>query len=482
MDELNCIPIAERIADSSVPTQKEGTARRAYVFRIAILAAIGGFLFGFDISIISGALIFLKTEFHLDPMQAGFAVSSAAIGCIAGPLVAVALSDSVGRRRTLLVAALLLGLSSVGTALPRKMWEFNTFRIIGGVGVGLASVVSPMFISEMAPARWRGRLVSVNQLAIVVGLFSAIVVSYALSFGGHWRWMFATECVPVLLWLIGLASLPESPRWLAAKGRSDEAIELLSKTEGPEEAPVALREINQSIAEESGNFNELFQPGVRRALLIAVVLAILQQTTGVSILLVYAPTIFQSAGFNAASDAIWQAIPLNVWNIVCTIIAFRLVDRLGRRPLLLIGTAGITVGLTFMGLCFYFGWSGYAVVVVMFLCVGSYVASLAPLAWLIMSEIFPTRIRGRAMSIAGVALWLSFFAGSQFFPSLSNFFNAHYGSPAGVFWLFAVVCIFGFGFCWRMVPETKGQTLEAIAASWKRRSGSSGHAPSTNRQ
>lgn len=426
-------------------------------------------MFGYDIAIISGALIFLKSTFNLDPYQQGFAVSSAAIGCIVGPLVAVALSDAIGRRRTLVAAALLLGVSAIGTALPRDMLQFNLLRIVGGIGVGLASVVSPMYIAEMAPARLRGRLVSVNQLAIVTGLFAASVVSYALSFSGSWRWMFASTAVPVVFWLIGLTALPESPRWLAAKGRDAEALKLLAKSEGSTQSEVALNEIKASIAEETGGISELFQPGMRIALLVAVMLAILQQMTGVSILLVYAPTIFKSAGFSAASDAIWQAIPLNVWNILCTAVAFWLVDRLGRRPLLLIGTTGMAVGLIIMGFCFHFGWSGYPVVVVMFLCVGAYVSSLAPLAWLIMAEIFPTRIRGRAMSIAGVALWLAFFIGSQIFPPLCSFFETKYGSPAGVFWLFAAVCVFAFWFCWRLVPETKGRTLEAIAASWKKR-------------
>lgn len=368
-----------------------------------------------------------------------------------------------------MTAALLLGVSAIGTAFPSDMLQFNLFRIVGGIGVGLASVVSPMYIAEMAPARLRGRLVSVNQLAIVTGLFAASVVSYALSFSGSWRWMFASTAVPVVFWLAGLTALPESPRWLVAKGREPEALKLLAKSEGSAQSEAALKEIKASIAEETGGISELFQPGMRIALLVAVMLAILQQMTGVSILLVYAPTIFKSAGFSAASDAIWQAIPLNVWNILCTAVAFWLVDRLGRRPLLLIGTTGMAVGLIIMGFCFHFGWSGYPVVVVMFLCVGAYVSSLAPLAWLIMAEIFPTRIRGRAMAIAGVALWLAFFIGSQIFPPLCSFFEAKYGSPAGVFWLFAAVCVFAFWFCWRLVPETKGRTLEAIAASWKKR-------------
>ena len=462
------MPLGYTPSSSSPPYLGTPAPATGYVFRLAMVAALGGFLFGYDISIISGAVIFLESEFHLNDFQKGFAVSSAAIGCIVGPLVSVAISDWLGRKKTLVVAALLLGVSALLTALPRTMAEFYIGRMIGGIGVGLASVVAPMYISEMAPARLRGRLVSLNQLAIVTGLFMAVVVSYTLSHGGHWRWMFASTLVPVLFWLATLTILPASPRWLVTKNREEEARVLLERGEGKEAANTALVEIKNSIAEETGGWAEVFQPGVRMALLVAVVLAVLQQMTGVSILLVYAPTIFQSAGFNTASDAIWQAIPLNIWNIACTALAFWLVDRVGRKPLLLVGSALMALGLALMALCFQFGWSGYWVVLVMFLCVGAFVSSLAPLAWLIMSEIFPTRIRGKAMSVAGVALWLSFFLGSQFFPALNGYFKDHYGSPAGVFWLFAGVCVFSFFFCWRLVPETKGRTLEEIASSWKR--------------
>jgi sugar porter (SP) family MFS transporter len=438
-----------------------------YAFRIAMVAAIGGFLFGYDLSIISGALIFLKSEFKLDEYQEGFAVSSAALGCIIGPLLAAVISDKIGRRGTLAVAAILLFIASLGTAIPKDMLTFNAFRILGGIGVGLASVVSPMYIAEMAPARLRGRLVSVNQLAIVFGLLSAIVVSYALSFQGEWRWMFGSECVPCVIWLGLLFTLPESPRWLVEKGREAEALNLLTKSEGPAQANVALGEIKDSMNEEVGKWSELFQPGIRTALLVAVMLAIFQQITGVSILLLYAPSIFKSAGFDLPSDAIWQAIPLGIWNIVCTAAAFWLVDRWGRRPLLLTGTAAMAVALVGLGVCFHFHWKGYAVVLMMFLCVSAFLSSLAPLAWLIMSEIFPTRLRGRAMSIAGISLWAACFAASQMFPVLWGYFEQKFGSPAGVFWLFSGVCLFAFLFSWRLVPETRGKTLEAIAASWK---------------
>ena len=453
--------------ESSLSPAGEKPHFARYAFCVAVAAAMGGFLFGYDISIISGAVIFLETEFQLDSAQKGFAVSSAALGCIAGSLVAATLSDRIGRRGTLAISAVLLFAASLGTAIPPNMIVFNAFRILGGIGVGVASVVSPMYIAEMAPARLRGRLVSVNQIAVVTGLFAAVVVAYELSGQRDWQWMFGSECLPALAWIAVLFVLPESPRWLVEKGRDAEALQLLIRSEGSPQAHIALEEIKQSLSEETGTWGELFQPGMRTALLVAVMLAILQQVTGVSILLVYAPTIFKSAGFEVASDAIWQDIPLNIWNILCTVLAFWLVDRWGRRPLLLTGTAAMTVGLIVMGLCFHYHWTGYAVVVTMFLCVGAYVSSLAPLTWLIMSEIFPTRVRGRAMAIAGVALWLAFFEASRRFPPVCTYFETEYGSPAGVFWIFSAVCLFAFFFCWILVPETKGKTLEAIGASWK---------------
>ncbi len=238
------------LAPPDAPAQSE-RQMTSYAFRIAIVAALGGFLFGYDISIISGALIFLSSEFNLDPYQQGFAVSSAAIGCIAGPLVAVALSDAFGRRRTLVVAALLLGFSAIGTALPRDMLQFNLFRIVGGIGVGLASVVSPMYIAEMAPARLRGRLVSVNQLAIVTGLFIAIVVSYALSFSGSWRWMLASEVIPSVIFLGLLRLVSDSPRWYVLKGHPDKALAVLRRITDEVTAQATLKEIQATLVERT---------------------------------------------------------------------------------------------------------------------------------------------------------------------------------------------------------------------------------------
>ena len=332
-----------------------------------------------------------------------------------------------------MMTALLFGVGAIGTALPRTIGEFNFFRIIGGIGVGLASIVSPMYIAEIAPARIRGRLVTVNQLAIVVGGLCAFVASYFLSFTGSWRWMFASNCVPVLCLLVGLAFVPESPRWLVEKSRLPEALAVLSRANGPAHAQQEMQEIAASLAEETGTYRELFQPGMRIALLIAVVLAVLQQWTGVSILILYSPVVFQKAGFAAASDAILQSLIVNVFNLVCTVTALSLVDRLGRKPLLLAGSAGMALGLFLLGMVFACDLKGIYVLVIFSLCVGAYVMSIAPLAWLIMSEIFPTRIRGKAMSIATISLWLALYLGAQAFPPMVAYFEDRFGSAAGVF-------------------------------------------------
>jgi sugar porter (SP) family MFS transporter len=455
---------------NTVCSEKEPTkTSKGYVYLISTVAAVGGFLFGYDLSIVSGAVIFLKKEFNLTPSEVGFVVSSAVIGCLLGPpIIGAGFSDWLGRKKVLLVTAMIFGVGAVGTAIPRNLTEFNFFRILGGVAVGVASIVSPMYISEIAPAWLRGRLVTVNQLAIVTGSLASIFVSYLLSFTESWRWMFASEAVPVLLLIAGLTLVPESPRWLIEKHRDAEALAVLTKIEGVVYAQREMAEIRGSLRQESGAFSELLQPGMRTALFIAVMLAILQQFTGVSPLLFYTPIVFQKAGFEKASDAILQSIIVNIWNLICTVAAFGLVDRLGRRPLLLVGCSGMALGLSLMGLIFHYDLKGVWVVLVMFLCVGSYVISLAPLAWLIMSEIFPNRIRGRAMAIASFALWLAAFIGAQTFPLLVSSVEGAFGTAAGVFWIYAAVSMFAIIFGWVMVPETKGKSLEEISRSWLR--------------
>ena len=447
--------------------QESTDIRRNYVYIISAIAAVGGFLFGYDLDVVAGALIFLQKQFQLTPGQTGFAVSCCTIGCIIGPLVGGPLADFVGRKKTLFGTAFIFGVGTVGTIFPKTIAEFDFFRIVGGLGIGLASVTSPMYIAEISPARLRGRLVTINQLAIVVGATVSIIVSYFLSARGNWRGMFAYELVPVLLFFIGLAFVPESPRWLFEKKRIEDAREVLGKIyQSPAGVEQEMEIMHQAGAEDKGTFADLLRPGIRTALLIAAALAIFQQMTGASPLTFYLPIIFQQAGFKSASDAIFQTVVLNVWDVFCTILAMWLVERLGRRPLLLIGVSGMAVSLTLTGYFFTRHIMGELVVVVMMICIGFYIISLAPLAWLIMSEIFPTRLRGKAMGAASIVLWAATFAGAQIVPSLSAYTQKHFNSIAGVFWVFAAVCVVALVFSGYMVPETKGRSLEEIGLSW----------------
>jgi len=394
-----------------------------------------------------------------------------------GPLLALGLSDSLGRKKTLLFAAVLFGVSAVGTAFCRNIVAFNVLRVLGGVGVGLSSIVSPMYIAEISPAAIRGRLVTINNLAIVGGSFAAILVSFAVSqaeLEEGWRWMFGSQALPVLAFMIGLAFAPNSPRWLAGKGRDAEALEVLARIQGSGKAALEMRQIRESLNEESGRFSELFRPGIRLSLLVAVGLGIFQQATGSSVLFANAPIVFQKAGFAKESQAIGQSVILMVWNILATLMGMWLVERCGRRPLLLGGLTGMALGLVATGMVFQFDISGAYVLIVMFVGIGMYVMSLAPLTWLLMSELFPTRLRGKAMSVAGMALWTACYGGLQTFPPLRDWFERRWGSIAGVFYLYAAVCAVAFLFSWRLVPETKGKTLEEISRVCPAESGRSG--------
>jgi sugar porter (SP) family MFS transporter len=449
-------------------TYARNTGKRPYlVFLIATVAAVGGFLFGYDLSIISGAMLFVRPEFDLTPGQVGLAIGSALLGCMAGPLLGGTLSDRWGRKPTLIFAGLLFAGGSIGSALPANVVQFDLFRFLGGVGVGLASVVSPMFIAEVSPPRIRGALVTVNQLAIVVGLACAVVVSYYLSFGEHWRWMLASNAVPVPIFVIGLLLVPESPRWMAQWNRSQEALDVLTAIDGRENATREMEDI-LAVAGNEGRWRELVAPGMRFAMLIACSLAVFQQITGASILTMYMPTVFQEAGFNAPSDAILQNVIMSLWYVVCTVAALVAVDRLGRKPLLLLGTMGMAVGMAILGALFHRHAAGVYVVLTMFLVMGAYLVSLAPLTWLIMSEIFPNRLRGKAMAVASVCVWTASFVTANCFPPMVDWFKTVFGSPAMAFWIYAIVSGVAFLFSLVVVPETKGRTLEELGASWNR--------------
>ncbi len=462
-------PYGNAAAPSLVHTEKAG---RSYAFFVSFVASLGGFLFGYDLVIISGAQIFLREQFHLTPAQFGFATSSAILGCIAGPSLGAWLCDWIGRKNALLFSALLFAISAIGAALPRDIATFNAFRIIGGVGVGVASVSSPMYIAEISPARSRGRLGVMYQLALSIGALIATVVAYFLAkylpATTSWRWMFASVVVPVTFFAVLLMFVPQSPRWLAERNRFQEALDVFARTDPGESPQNRLDEIRGSLAQETGSFRELLQPGIRQAMFVGVILAVLNNWTGWSSIGYYLPTLFQRAGYHRAADAIGQNAIVMMGSVLFTFIASRLVDRTGRRPLWLAASGSMCFALILAGLIFQLNISGPAVILVLFLCMAPHAVGLGPLPWLMMSEIFPTRIRARAVAVATTFLWVAGFSGPFAFPILESFSEKTIGSNAGVFWLYAAICIFAFFWGLRFLPETRGRSLEEIAGSWLR--------------
>lgn len=438
-----------------------------YVYLAALVAATSGLLFGFDIAVINGALLFLRRQFALTEFQTEIAASSLLVGCVLGASVAGWMSDRFGRRKVLMLSALLFALSSVGAALPRTMNEFIVARFAGGIAIGMASVLAPVYIAEVAPARIRGRLVSLNQMAIVSGILLAYFVNWVLSFQGEqsWRWMFASAAIPSIAFLLALFFVPESPRWLVENRRPDEALSVLARVGGSAEAYRQLDEIQNSIEEESGTFREMLQPGPRRALVIGIVLAILQQITGINTVLFYGSVIFQQyAGTARDTSAIGANVIIGLVNFMATIVAIVSIDKLGRKPLLFVSSASMAACQ--LGLAGAFGIQPpppVLVLLLMLVCVASFAVGLGPGVWVLLSEIFPTRIRGRAMGIATVSLWIACVALTATFLSLAKALGA-----SGAFALYGIICVFTAWFVWKFTPETKGKTLEEIESLWRR--------------
>lgn len=454
---------------SASPSVEYRVSGRLYAFLVAFVAAVGGFLFGYDLAIMGGANVYLKEQFHLSEWMFGFTTASATIGCILGPFLGAWLCDRFGRRTTLIAACLLLGIGSILTAIPNDMITFNVFRIVGGVGVGLCSIASPMYTNELAPARWRGGLGFMYQLAIVVGSVMAAAVAWWLaqwlSDTVCWRWMFGSEVVFVAIFGVLLCLLPESPRWLAECGRTDEAKAIFTRIDGPAFAEVEMAQINKSLAAEAGSFSELFAPGLRLALVVGLCLALFNNYTGWSAMAGYLTRIFEIGGL-ARTDAIFQFMLAYGFMGVMTLVACGLVDRFGRRPLWVISSAIMVGANLFMGLVFHWNITGYSVLVGVCLCAIPHSFALGPLPWLMMSEIFPTRIRARAVAVTTTFIWVVGFLASYFFPIIANFSERMIGSIAGVFWLSSAVCVVALVFGLTLLPETKGRTLEEIADSW----------------
>jgi MFS transporter, SP family, arabinose:H+ symporter len=432
-----------------------------FILAISSVAALGGLLFGFDTAVISGAIPSLQALFSLDEYALGWAVSSILIGCALGALAAGKLADRFGRRLTLMACAVLFGISGVGAGLADTLDTFVFYRLVGGIGVGAAAIVSPLYISETAPAAWRGRLVSLYQLAIVFGILLAYFSNYALSnLVDGWRWMFAAQGFPALIFGMCLVAVPETPRWLIGRGRMSPALTILEKTLGSDAARTELALIERSFDAATGaSLHELFDRDHRPVLVMGILIAVFQQVTGINAILYYAPTIFARTGLDASSSLL-QTIALGGVNLLATLGAIALVDTLGRRSLLLAGSAVMGVALAAVALCFHYGYFGsYIVLALMLLYVAAFACTLGAVTWVYLAEVFPNRIRATAMSVATLALWLADFAVAYTFPVM----NEHLSTAASLA-SYAVFCALAFVYVRAKAPETKGRRLEELEA------------------
>jgi SP family arabinose:H+ symporter-like MFS transporter len=444
---------------------------RGYLLLLTLTGALGGFLFGYDTAVINGANQFLKAYFDLDPMREGLASSSAIVGCIPGALVAGFLSDRFGRKRVLLLAAALYALSALFSAIPRTFDQFLVARFIGGLGIGVSSMVCPIYIAEIAPGPWRGRLGSLFQLGIVTGIFITLFINARIQSLGDtawntdygWRWMLGAELVPALMLAAMQLVVPESPRWLVPAGREAEARRILEKIGGPAHAETELAAVREVLREEEGRFSELFHGPTRRPLVIAVLLMAFSQFTGINAIMYYSTNIFTSAGVGVANAFVASAL-IGLVNLLFTFVAIALVDRAGRRTLLLVGLAIQVASLVAVGVMFQTHGSGPALLVAILAFIAAFAMSIGPVSWIVCSEIFPTKVRGRAMSVATFTIWVCCYLVAQTFPMLKA---TPWIGPARTFWIYAACCVAAFFFVWRMVPETKGRTLEEIETSWR---------------
>jgi len=471
-----------------------------YVISLSFISSLGGFIFGYDTAIISGCNSFLQTHFELSPAMLGWVVSSALLGTILGCIISGAITDRFGRKRVLILAAVLLSLSATGSMLPpvfqgnleHSLWftsttetAFNMLiiaRVIGGIGVGITSVVAPVYISELTLPENRGKIVSIYQLSITLGILLAFLVDWIVLSGAGdaagvitengsskffewlfteeiWRGMFGTEIPVALLFFILLLFTPESPRWLVANQREEEAMSTMIKIGGIEQAELQLEEIREMVKEEKGGFKELFTPFLRRPFLIGILLPMFSHLSGIAAIMYFAPNIINEAIASVESSFL-GAVLVGVVNSAFTFVAIQYIERSGRRKLLLIGVIGAFISLSMVGVLFAMG---STLIIIPLLCyVASFAFSYGPMVWVIISEIFPTRIRGLAVSIGSFSLMVT-----GFFITLTNPVLIKSIMPSGTFFLYAGLTLPAIWFIWRFVPETKGKSLEEIEQFWK---------------
>ncbi|WP_193163790.1 D-xylose transporter XylE [Microbulbifer hainanensis] len=466
---------------------------------LTLVACLGGLLFGYDTAVISGTVASLKSHFILPQALGeaeansllGFVVSSALIGCVVGGAITGYLSHRFGRRRILLLSAVLFSVSALGSALPElgfaapggdytALQQFVLYRILGGIGVGMASMLSPMYIAEIAPAKARGRLVSYNQMAIVCGIVAVYFVNYGIALHGDsgwnqawgWRWMFASELLPALLFFVLLLRVPESPRWQALNGSPEQALATLTRLQGAEAAQAAMREIEQSTKQVSG---KLLSFGIG-LLLIGIMLSAFQQFVGINVVLYYAPEIFKSMG--AGTDAaMLQTVVVGTINVIFTLVAIKTVDRFGRKPLMISGALGMAVAMLALGTSFALQATGTVALIFMLLYVACFAYSWGPVCWVLLAEIFPNSIRSKALAVAVAAQWLANYLVSWTFPVMDG--NSalverfHHGFA---YWIYGLMALLAAGLVWKLLPETKGRTLEEMEALWQKEPAADGSA------
>jgi len=449
-----------------------------FILGVAFASALGGLLFGYDLLVISGAKEFYQLYYNLDtPELQGWAVSSCIVGCIIGALGVGKPSDVWGRTKLLSLSGLLFLISAIGSGYAPDFTQFVIYRLLGGIGMGMASTLSPMYIAEVAPAKMRGRMVALNQLTIVIGILLAQLINYMIlnshpipegvtgaalldTWNGQtgWRLMFAAEGVPAFLFMVIMLFVPASPRWLVKKGRDEDSRKVLVRIGGEEYAADALQHIEDTLGadEKQATIGEILKPRMFKIMMIGVVIAVYQQWCGINVIFNYASDIFKDAGYQV-EGILFNLVIVGMTNLMFTFVGMKLIDSLGRRPLMLYGSVGMVIAHVMMGACYFFEITGIFVFIFALAAVACFAATLGPVAWVLISELFPNRIRGIAMSIAVLSLWVANFILSFTFPILKDALG-----PSYTFWIYALVCVAGVMFVKGFIPETKGKTLEEI--------------------
>lgn len=447
---------------------------KPYLLLISLVSAMGGLLFGYDWVVIGGAKPFYEVFFDITDSTAmqGWVMGSAILGCLIGVMISGSLSDKYGRKPLMICASILFIAAAIGTGIVNNLSVFIFYRILGGIGIGIASNLSPMYIAEVSPGNIRGKFVSINQLTVVIGILAAQITNWLIadpvvpgediltSWNGQmgWRWMFWAGAVPALFFFILIFFIPESPRWLAVQGKYEKSSSILAKIGGLDYAKEEIKSIQATVNNitEKVRFKDLFKGKMSKILIIGIVIAVFQQWCGINVIFNYAQEIFSAAGYGV-SDILFNIVVTGVTNVVFTVVGMYTVDKLGRRGLLILGSTSLTCIYVILGACYYFQITGVAVLVLVVAAIASYAMTLGPVAWVVISEIFPTRVRGMAMAISTFSLWSACFVLTYTFPLLNKGLGAY-----GTFWLYGIICLAGFIFIKKYLPETKGKSLEEI--------------------